>query len=400
MRKLVIITLLLLSITPCLRGQRKEMSQARSYIKSGKDYDKAEKLMVELLSKDSLNRMNPKIYLLLYQAVLKQYEAGNEKLYLNQQYDTASLFNITKRMFAVLEALDSVDAAPDKKGRVKLEYRKKHASELDTYRPNLYYGGTFNIHKKDYKTAFVFFDAYLDCGRQPLFSAFDYWQNDRKMLDAAYWATYCGFKLKDPQLTLKYADAALSDSTRRKTALIYVAEACYLMGAKDKYRDVLKAGFDKYPQSPYFFSHLMDCYTLDNKLDSALSVVDRSLSLDGDNPLFLFAKSTVLLNLGQYDECILVSDSLINVNDTLAEPYYNAGTAYLNKGLNLVQKNNSRQYGKQIKELYQKALPYMEKYRKLAPEAKQKWGPALYRIYLRLNMGKQFEEMDNLLNEK
>ena len=121
MRKLVIITLLLLSITPCLRGQRKEMSQARSYIKSGKDYDKAEKLMVELLSKDSLNRMNPKIYLLLYQAVLKQYEAGNEKLYLNQQYDTASLFNITKRMFAVLEALDSVDAAPDKKGRVMPE---------------------------------------------------------------------------------------------------------------------------------------------------------------------------------------------------------------------------------------------------------------------------------------
>ena len=42
----------------------------------------------------------------------------------------------------------------------------------------------------------------------------------------------------------------------------------------------------------------------------------------------------------------------------------------------------------------------METYRKLAPEAKQKWGPALYRIYLRLNMGKQFEEMDNLLNEK
>ena len=252
MRKLVIITLLLLSITPCLRGQRKEMSQARSYIKSGKDYDKAEKLMVELLSKDSLNRMNPKIYLLLYQAVLKQYEAGNEKLYLNQQYDTASLFNITKRMFAVLEALDSVDAAPDKKGRVKLEYRKKHASELDTYRPNLYYGGTFNIHKKDYKTAFAFFDAYLDCGRQPLFSAFDYWQNDRKMLDAAYWATYCGFKLKDPQLTLKYADAALRDSTRRKTALIYVAEACNLMGAKDKYRAVLRRVESRNAASAYF----------------------------------------------------------------------------------------------------------------------------------------------------
>ena len=400
MRKLVLITLLLLSITPCLRGQRKEMSQARSYIKSGKDFDKAEKLMEDLLSKDSLNRMNPKIYLLLYQALLKQYDAGNEKLYLKQKYDTAALFNITKRMFAVMESLDSVDATPDKKGRVKLEYRKKHASELDAYRPNLYYGGTFNIHKKDFKSAFSFFDAYLDCGRQPLFEAFDYWKTDKKMLDAAYWATYCGFKLKDPYMTLKYSDAALRDTTRYRTALVYVAEAYNWLGDKARYLDVLKCGFNKYPQSPYFFSHLMDSYTLDNELDSALAIADKSLSVDSDNPLFLFAKSTVLLNLGRYDDCIVISDSLINMNDTLAEPYYNAGTAYLNKGLKMVRNSNSRQVRKQITDLYKKALPYLETYRRLAPKEKQKWGPALYRIYLRLNMGKQFEEIDDLLNEK
>ena len=84
-RKIILTTLLLLSVLPCLRGQRKEMSQARSYLKSGKDFDKAEKLMEDLLSKDSSNRMNPKIYLILYQAVSKQYEAGNEKLYLKEK---------------------------------------------------------------------------------------------------------------------------------------------------------------------------------------------------------------------------------------------------------------------------------------------------------------------------
>ncbi len=41
----------------------------------------------------------------------------------------------------------------------------------------------------------------------------------------------------------------------------------------------------------------------------------------------------------------------------------------------------------------------MERYRKLAPQQKQKWGPALYRIYLNLNMGKQFDEIDRLLKE-
>lgn len=138
MKKLILSTLLLLLITPCLRAQRKEMSQARSYIKSGKELEKAEKMMTELLAKDSVCRTNPKIYLLLYQALQKQYEVGNEKLYLKQKYDTAAIFNLTKRMFTVLETLDSVDAIPDKKGRVVLEYRRKHASELNTLRPNLF----------------------------------------------------------------------------------------------------------------------------------------------------------------------------------------------------------------------------------------------------------------------
>ena len=39
----------------------------------------------------------------------------------------------------------------------------------------------------------------------------------------------------------------------------------------------------------------------------------------------------------------------------------------------------------------------MENYRKLAPTEKQKWAPALYRIYFNLNMGKQFDEIDKLL---
>lgn len=45
------------------------------------------------------------------------------------------------------------------------------------------------------------------------------------------------------------------------------------------------------------------------------------------------------------------------------------------------------------------ARPYMEAYRKLAPDEKRKWAPALYRIYLNLNMGKQFEEIDKVMRK-
>jgi hypothetical protein len=41
----------------------------------------------------------------------------------------------------------------------------------------------------------------------------------------------------------------------------------------------------------------------------------------------------------------------------------------------------------------------MEKYRELAPFDSQRWGPALYRVYLNLNKGKQFEEIDRLMRK-
>ena len=51
-----------MTIIPCLRAQRKEISQARSYIKSGKDLDKAEKLLRGVMEKDSASREDPRVH--------------------------------------------------------------------------------------------------------------------------------------------------------------------------------------------------------------------------------------------------------------------------------------------------------------------------------------------------
>ena len=129
--------------------------------------------------------------------------------------------------------------------------------------------------------------------------------------------------------------------------------------------------------------------------DSALSVVNHVLAYNDSSLLYRYAKSTVLFNMGRYDECIALSDSLIQLNDSLPEPYYNAGTSYLNKALNI----HPLREKKLLRATYQKARPYMERYRLLAPDQKQKWGTALYRIYLNLNMGRQFDEIDHLLKQ-
>ena len=183
-------------------AQRKQIGEARTILLRGKDFAKAEKMMTDLL-KDSVHRDNKRIYDVWLQAVEKQYAQLNEKMYIKQKVDTAQLFTLTQRLFTVGQRLDSLDMQPDKKGKVNLEYRKDNAQRLSGYRPNLFFGGAYYIRKQDFRKAFNFFESYIDCDHQPLFEGYDLLNTDRRMGEAAYWATYCGYRMNDPLLSLR-----------------------------------------------------------------------------------------------------------------------------------------------------------------------------------------------------
>ena len=384
MKQLIAVTLLLLMTTPCLMAQKKELSQARSSIKSGK-YADAEKTLTALL-KDSANRTNKRIWLAYYDAVLGQYEQGNEKLYLKQQYDTASFFAKALQMLTIAETLDSLTT----------DNRKSHSSQLNAIRPNIFNGGSFLLRKNKWADAYRYYEAYLDCARQPLFQAYHYDSLDTRMPEAAYWATYCGYKQQDPVLTLRYSKRALQDTAKADFTLQFIAEARRLLKDNELYVKTLEEGFRRYPQFHYFFPRLMDAYISLGQHEKALALADSALTVNPSSELFLFAKSTTLLRMERYAESIGYSERLIELNPNLAEPYFNAGTAYVN----IAERQGGSRDKKQMRQAYQKACPFMEHYRKLMPKEKAKWAPVLYRIYLNLNMGKQFDEIDRLLKVK
>jgi len=381
-----------LMATLSVGAQRKQIGEARTYLKSGKNFDKAEKLMTDLL-KDSANRENKRIYEIWWQSVQKQYEQANEKFYMKKQQDTAQFFSIVRRLFTISFRLDSLDARPDKKGKVSHDLRKDVARDMMGYRNNLFNGGAFYVRKGDFKKAFDYFETYINCRRQPLFTEYDFSQEPR-MAEAAYWATYNGYRMEEPIMTLRYRDLALADTAKRSWTLQYVAESWKSLKDDSMYVATLWQGFNDYPMSNYFFPRLMDSYQ--NQPEEALKVADQALEADSTSRLFLFAKSVVLLKLEKFAESLDYSNRVIKRYPDMAEAYYNAGTAYLN----IVLRMDPVRHKKQIKKMYQNAMPYMEKYRTLAPGGAEKWGPALYRIYFNLNMGKQFDEIDKILKKQ
>lgn len=378
-------------------AQKKEISQAKEWVKKRQNLDKAQQTLQNLL-KDSANRTNEKIYLLLYDAVKAQYEQGNEKLYLKQQYDTAQLFRHTLAMFDILGQLDSVDRLPDRKGRVKLKYREQSASILKELRPNLYGGGIYFIKKQNYSQAYDFFDTYITTVDAPLFARTNLKKHDTLLATASYWAVYCGYKLKNPIKTLKHTYLALRDTAHYGLMLQYLAETYLLEQDTTRYLGVLAEGFDKYPEFPYFFPRLVKYYSSTGLWDKALALTDSALRVNCNNSVFLYARASVLVNTGRYNECLAVCDTLFSRKDTLPDVNLYAGLSWFNQAVELDKKaDRTVKVRNKILTYYKRALPYLQRYRKQRPNERKEWALPLYTIYLNLNMGKEFDEIEQLL---
>ena len=381
-------------------AQKKEIQTAKDQVKAGKNLDQAAASMKKLLA-DSANRTNRKIWTIYFDAVRKQYEQGNEKLYLKQKYDTAQLFNYTRQLFEVAFQYDSVETVPDKKGRRDFEFRKGHSDYLAHIRSNLYNGGIWFLNKKKYPDAYKFFDCYIECASQPMFKQYNYGVKDKHLPTAAYYAVYSGYKMKDPKATLHHSYEALKDTVHYNYMLQYLAETYMLEKDTVRYVASLKEGFKRVPTFPYFFPRLVEYYVVRNQLDSAMTVVNEALTVVPDSDVYLAAKSNLLLEQGKLQECIEVSKKVIEVNQKLGDPYYNAGICYFNLAVEQDKNShNSRKVKEQVEENYKKALPYLVKYREMEPKEQGKWAFPLYTIYLNLNMGKEFDEIDKVMKQK
>ena len=395
--KTKILLLIFLLIPVAIFAQKKEIATAKDYVKKNSNLEKAEQMMRTLLA-DSDNRRNTKIWNVLFDAQRRQYENGNEKLYLKQKYDTAAIFNITSRMFRDGEAYDSLFNLPHPKESDAKEWRKSHAQLLNMIRPNLLNGGRFFIRKQKYDIGYLLLDQYIETANQPLFSAYHYAEKDQHLPEAAYWAVYASYKMGNRKQTLHHTYLALKDTVHYDQMLQLLAQTYLGEGDTVRYVKTLKEGFCRNHLDDFFFSHLIDYYSARNDWQQALTMTNQALDTDSRNLLFRITKSIILLNTGKYQECFALCDTLIHENDSVAEAWLNAGLALFNQGVAL-DKNpvlSAKKHG-QIISFYKQALPYLEKYRQLQPERKDRWALPLYTIYLNLNRGKEFDEIDKLL---
>lgn len=382
-----------------LSAQKKEIEQVRNFLKSGKDYDKAYSILDKLLKKPE-HKTNERLLALQLEVMKRQYDVLNENFYLKKNTDTLKLTSKAYELFELCELIDSIDATPDAKGKVRLKYREKNAELLNTYRPNIFSGGAYFSRNNKHEKASQYLLKYIGCARMPMFAAYDYANTDPQMPYASSLALYSLYKCNRYADALELKDDALRDTIHTRMIIQLSAECYKALGKEDGYEEMLTMGFDKYPLEPYFYTRLVERYEQKNDTASTIATTNKVLALDSANVVARLVKTAMLLKTSDIDECIAQASTLIEEGNALPDTYYTLALAYKQKAEDIEKQVRKKRSMKQmVASYYQKALEPMEKFRELQPAAKDKWAPVLYNLYLKLNKGSQFEEIDMIMRE-
>lgn len=362
--------------------------------------DAENKLLAALPRTDLSEKEKASIYLIAAQIEESKNSIENRKAYLKQKYDTVIFFSTLYNMYEHLRHCDSIDAQPYN-DCINPKYDKKTRALRQKYRQNILNGGKFFLNKKQYEVSYQYLDAFCTySGFQP---------TDTIILFTSYSACLCGYLTSHHDWTLKYVENAIKAALPEQKPILleYKFWTYYLLKDEESALRELQRGVREYPSHDYFFVNLIDNYFSERKFDEGLALTDSLIQLDSTKPLYWYTKCKLELAENDYHKCIEFADSTIIRDSEYVDAYYNKGISFLNLAL-IEQESACRDIGdpkcmedrKRFMNLYEQSRTCMEMVRKLQPEKTERWANPLYRIYMNLNMGEEFEEIDKVLHPK
>ncbi len=415
--KKVLFSAALLMVSCMTFAQVKAVKEAKSLADS-KKFDQAEQLINQALTNDETkNQANTWNVAGYVQKKISEEE--NTKAYLKQAYDAPKMYNSIYKMFEYFTKCDELEQIPNEKGKVKIKFRKENAATLKIERPNLINGGVHYFNENKNPEAYKFFSMYIESAKNPMLAADNLMETDTLLNTIAYYATLASIKLaqdnqdnQEVQNTyykqvLNYSQLAALDPENGSSALELEATAHKALGDTTQWLNTLKQGLEKFPTHQFFFGHLVDYYSNSGKYEEALKFADDMIAKEGGKatPFTLYVKGYLYQNMKNYDNAIEAYKKTIEADPTYAEAYSNLGLCYYQKGLEYAGQTSSdlndpkyQEDQAKIKAFYEQARPYYEKARELKPDNRELWMNGLYTIYYNLNMAKEFEEIEKLMN--
>lgn len=397
----LLLSFLLLSTPASLSAlAQKEVKEIRAAIKAKKPADALR--LIALQRKDTVNSCNAKVYNLGVEAALLQSEKENERIYLRQKPDTAALFQSLNSVFTYAVLTDSAEVS-ELKGKSKQPTNRLRLNRLlnDLY-PNLAMGAQYFVRKSDWENARSLARQTLESRNCPIFSEQHPANISHEQLVAnAVQYLYASFAAGHYRDAERYADLALQDTSRLSSILETLALANAAYKNETGYRHYLQLGVESFPLYLFFFKSLSENLFAHKDYKTIIALSNKLAEKDGNNGVFPLSAAQAYDVLKQNELTIQAGEQALSCDSTLYQAHLYIGRAYYRKARAIQLPLSIRSTGykealEQQKAFYEKARPHLEIYRSKAPQDIQEWQPLLYEVYLKLNLGKEFESISQI----
>lgn len=390
-----------------LPSVRSLLKDARASIKNNRDQKNKEKTLLEALNREDItNAEKADIYNMAACLEHSLNDQENLKAYLKQKYDTVNYYNtmLLASRYAIL--CDSIDSLPNHKGKVKVRYRTKDRDLLLLYRPNIYLGGRFFLKKADYAKTYDFMSMYADFHLLNTLRNHPKIKNDTLLSSSTYYAVLSAYNSKQLNNTLKYLDRAIADADSSRIPVLheYKVRCLHDLKQDDEWMKQLVYGVEQYPKHDYFFTTLANYYETEQLFDRGIELADSMLRNVQDATIYWYTKSIMHLHKENWLESAAMADKVLAKEPEHINALYNKAVSYVNEAAdyaltacNDIRNPKSRTDREHIQYLYRQAKHPSEEIRRLRPDATATWVPLLYRIYLNLNMGDEFSEIEKIM---
>ena len=401
---------LAMSLIVCLSfGQKKVVSSAKNEIK-GKNPDvvEARRLIKEALANPETENQ-AETWFVAGQIENKQLDLENTKEILGQQPNQELMYTALSNILPYFEKAYQLDQTPDEKGKVKPQHSKDIKSIMKANRAQYLNAGLYYYNKNDYQKAFENFKMFVDMPNLPMMKgeSFPVAEGDSTEMQVRYYAGLAAAMILNHQEAIAIFDRIKDDGFEGSDIYQRLAYEYNQVGDSLSMVKTLNEGLAKYPDEDYFLTSLINVNLNAGNTAQAASYLIEGIAKKPNNAPYYDVLGQVYESDGDFDKAIQNLKKALELDPENADFLSHLGRIYYNLGVEARAKADentadSKQYEQELqksKEYFQEAMPVFEKAFEINPDDSNTIY-ALRSIYYNLNMGKEFEKMDAIFNNK
>ena len=374
MKKLFFLTVMAVFAASSVFAQKSALRDAKRSLGSN-DLNEA-RTLIKQATTNAETANDPETWKVYGDIGNKAFDNERTNQMLGKQANDKVMYDGLLESYAPYLKADSLGELPDDKGRVRNRVRKDISGILKANHPFYINGGIYYNEQQQYAKASDFFETYWNIPSLPMFAG----QKDAFVIDSTfqiikYYAILTAIQAQEHERALamlqRIANEPFIENSAFKESDIYeiMAGEYFSLGDSASFLKAIEDGARKFPKNNYFTTNLVNIYIRQGDNQKAMEYLDQALQNDPSNACDLnTVKGSLLAEKGdeagaeaEYNKALAQDPNCERAMESLARLFIVRAQEINEKAGQTTNRQLQMEDDKKIIELYQQALPLLEK---------------------------------------